>query len=206
MNITVATYLRRIWDAPRRTCVANHLPPPPSRAAIAAILKLQVYIELYNPTPSTDYHALWQQSMIWAVSEHGLSLFAASVLAVRPFFTYLSSSLSTLSSRGSDKNASWGGHRDSSRASASSGAPLHNSWPRPLTFGGGGGEPGTRQASLARGRDVELESRRQSHASTVSGIGSLTKEARYSRVEEVGERSPRLIREDKEILEAGEMV
>lgn len=60
-----------------------------TRAAAAAVGKLSIFIKAYHPTPSTDYQALWFQGSMWAVAEHGLSLFAASVLAVRPFFTYM---------------------------------------------------------------------------------------------------------------------
>lgn len=85
-------------------------------------MKLQVYIDFYHPTPSTDYVTLWYRSMIWAVSEHGLSLFAASVLAIRPFFTYVSKSWTTLSSSlygdASVKNTS--GRESSSRVSRGS--------------------------------------------------------------------------------------
>lgn len=88
-------------------------------------MKLLVYIEYYHPTPSTDFVTLWYQSMIWAVSEHGLSLFAASVLAIRPFFTYVSTSWTSLSSSlygdASVKNSS--GHGTSSRVSRGSAWP-----------------------------------------------------------------------------------
>jgi hypothetical protein len=62
-------------------------------------MKLQVYIDYYNATADTDLMKLWYQSMIWAVTEHGLSLFAASILAIRPFFTYIFKSYTAFSSR-----------------------------------------------------------------------------------------------------------
>lgn len=147
--------------------------------------------------------------MIWAICEHGASLFAASVLAVRPFFTYISSSLSTTLSSissSSDKNNSASGRRDSGRAS---GAPSFT-WPRPLLVvddeeagggggaaaagGGGGGKCGwSRHASVARSRDIELESRR---ASDASGL-STTKTA-YT-VTEFCESSQQLAQENKEV-------
>lgn len=74
------------------------LTKPYSRAAIAAIMKLQVYIKLFHATPTTDIEALWYESLIWAVCEHGLSLFAATIIAVRPFFTFLTKTLTSLSS------------------------------------------------------------------------------------------------------------
>lgn len=72
---------------------------------------------MFNPTPSTDYMDLWYESLIWAVTEHGLSLFAASVLAVRPFFTYLSKGISTLSTNLSATAIGTTGKRGSSRVS-----------------------------------------------------------------------------------------
>lgn len=62
-------------------------------------MKLKVYIDYYHPTPDTNFVTLWYQSMIWAITEHGLSLFAASVLAIRPFFTFVSQTYGTLSSK-----------------------------------------------------------------------------------------------------------
>lgn len=61
-------------------------------------MKLVVFIEWFNPTPTTDFVDLWYRSLIWAIAEHGLSLFAASVLAIRPFFAYISKSVVSLSS------------------------------------------------------------------------------------------------------------
>lgn len=62
-------------------------------------MKLRIYVDYYNPTPDTDFLTLWYQSMIWAVTEHGLSLFAASILAIRPFFTYILKSYTSFSSK-----------------------------------------------------------------------------------------------------------
>ncbi|KAF3771102.1 hypothetical protein M406DRAFT_326501 [Cryphonectria parasitica EP155] len=62
-------------------------------AVIAAGMKLHYYIIWYRPTPTTDFAAISLQTNIWAVTEHGLSLFAASILAIKPFFTYMSKSL-----------------------------------------------------------------------------------------------------------------
>lgn len=124
--------------------------------------------------------------MIWAVCEHGLSLFAASVLAIRPFFTYLSSSFTTLSSSlnrsGSDKNAS--GRRNSSRVSGSPSWPLS--------------PPEVRTTSAARG-DVELEARRESRADA-----SPTKAA-YT-MNGFSESSRKLIHESNETRGSGDIV
>lgn len=87
-------------------------------------MKLEVYIEYYHPTASTDYLVLWHQSMIWAVTEHGLSLFAASILAIRPFFTYLSTSYTSLSTKmTSRRSMSDATHGSSIRVSKSSNWP-----------------------------------------------------------------------------------
>lgn len=48
------------------------------------VFKLVVVVELYNPGPTTDYRELWGRGSTWSTVEHGLSLFAASVLAVGP--------------------------------------------------------------------------------------------------------------------------
>lgn len=80
-------------------------------------MKLKVYIDMFNPTPSTNYMDLWYESLIWAVTEHGLSLFAASVLAIRPFFTYVSKGISTLSTNLSATTLGTTGKRGSSRVS-----------------------------------------------------------------------------------------
>lgn len=91
-------------------------------------MKLQVYIDWYHPTADTDYTILWYRSMIWAVTEHGLSLFAASILAIRPFFTFISKSYTSFSSN--HGYGSSGGSRKSvlasvrtSRASNKTSAP-----------------------------------------------------------------------------------
>lgn len=76
-------------------------------AAAAAIMKLEVYVEAYNPTTTTDYVALWYRGVIWAFSEHGLSLFASSILALRPMTRYISRGFTALTSTlyGSSKSS-----------------------------------------------------------------------------------------------------
>lgn len=89
-------------------------------------MKLNVYIQYYNSTPDTDFVSLWWQSMIWAITEHGLSLFAASVLAIRPFFVFVSQSVGSLSSKlgyGSGSRKSVSGRGTSSRVSKVSATP-----------------------------------------------------------------------------------
>lgn len=70
-----------------------------SSAVVAAIMKLKIYIEFYNPGPDTKVIDLWYESMIWAVTEHGLSLFAATILAIRPFFTFAYKTYGSISSK-----------------------------------------------------------------------------------------------------------
>lgn len=60
-------------------------------------MKLQVYVEMYNSDASADYETFAYRSLIWAITEHGLSLFAASVLALRPILSFISESWTTLS-------------------------------------------------------------------------------------------------------------
>ncbi|ROW01203.1 hypothetical protein VSDG_02712 [Cytospora chrysosperma] len=67
-------------------------------AAAAAVMKLEVYVEAYHPTATTDYIALWYRGVIWAFSEHGLSLFASSILALRPITKYISRGFMALTS------------------------------------------------------------------------------------------------------------
>lgn len=68
-------------------------------------MKLRVVLTIFRTglTPT-----LWYEAQIWAVSEHGLSLFAAAVLAIRPIFAYVSSSIVSLSSTIRSKSVSAG--------------------------------------------------------------------------------------------------
>lgn len=66
-------------------------------AAAAAIMKLAVYVQLYNHPSDDTRHALEYQTQIWSVTEHGLSLFAASILALKPVYNYISKSWTRLS-------------------------------------------------------------------------------------------------------------
>lgn len=102
-------------------------------------MKLQVYVEIYHPTAETDMVALWYRAVIWAFTEHGLSLFASSILALRPLTKYVSQGWASLSSSlslyggGSTKNSSSTRGTQSSLSKASkpsdaaseSGAELH---------------------------------------------------------------------------------
>lgn len=89
-------------------------------------MKLRVYIALYNPTADTDFVTIWYESMIWAITEHGLSLFAASILATRPFFTFISHTYGSFSSKlgyGSGSRKSVSARGTSSRVSKGSNWP-----------------------------------------------------------------------------------
>lgn len=68
-------------------------------------MKLRVVLIIFRTglTPT-----LWYEAQIWAVSEHGLSLFAAAVLAIRPIFAYVSSSLTSLKGTIRSKSVSVG--------------------------------------------------------------------------------------------------
>lgn len=61
-------------------------------------MKLQIFVKLFHATSATEFERLWYQGLIWTVCEHGLSLFAASIIAIRPFFTFVSKSWTSLSS------------------------------------------------------------------------------------------------------------
>lgn len=81
------------------------------RAVVAAIMKLRLYIQYYNRTSDANVMNMWYESMIWAITEHGLSLFAASILAIRPFFSLVYKTYGSITSKlgygsGSDKSAS----------------------------------------------------------------------------------------------------
>lgn len=85
------------------------------RAAIATILRLLNYIEYFNPTPTTTLQHIWYTGVTWAVTEHGLSLFAASILALKPVVQVVSRSWSSLSSSlnsSNRKKASGSGESD----------------------------------------------------------------------------------------------
>ncbi|KAI3395112.1 hypothetical protein diail_1727, partial [Diaporthe ilicicola] len=66
-------------------------------AAIAAVMKLQVHYETYHPRDNNSV-TTWYLAMIWAITEHGLSIFASSVLALRPLARFVSQSWESLSS------------------------------------------------------------------------------------------------------------
>lgn len=59
-------------------------------------MKLRVVLLIFRTglTPK-----LWYEAQLWAISEHGLSLFAAAVLAIRPIFAYVSTKLAPLRSK-----------------------------------------------------------------------------------------------------------
>lgn len=49
-------------------------------------MKLIVVDQYFRARPAFDYRYLWQRGVKWGTVEHGLSIFAASVLAIRPIF------------------------------------------------------------------------------------------------------------------------
>lgn len=79
-------------------------------AAIATIMKLEVYVEIYHTTAPLDNVATWYRCVTWALTEHGLSLFAASILALRPLTKYVSKGWVSVS------NTLYGSSRNSKRS------------------------------------------------------------------------------------------
>lgn len=104
------------------------------RAAISTILRLRNYVEHFNPTPTTTKQHLWYTGVTWATTEHGLSLFAASILALKPVVQLVSRSWSSLSSSLSSSNrkmpsggsASGGGFKNSNWALTPEGTELRD--------------------------------------------------------------------------------
>lgn len=69
-----------------------------ARAAVTTMLRLRNYVEYFNPTSTTTMQHIWYTGVTWATTEHGLSLFAASILALKPVVHVVSRSWSSLSS------------------------------------------------------------------------------------------------------------
>lgn len=89
-------------------------------------MKLSLYIQYYNRTSDADIVNMWYKSMIWAITEHGLSLFAASILAIRPFFTLVYQTYGSITTKmgyGSGSSKSVSGTGASSRLSKVSHIP-----------------------------------------------------------------------------------
>lgn len=83
-------------------------------------MKLRLYIQYYNRTSDANVINMWYESMIWAITEHGLSLFAATILAIRPFFTLVYQTYGSITSKmgyGSGSSKSISGTGASSRLS-----------------------------------------------------------------------------------------
>lgn len=69
-------------------------------------MKLTVVLTIFHTGPT---QTTWYQTQLWALAEHGLSLFAAAVLAIRPIFAYVSSSIINLSTSIRRKSGSGSG-------------------------------------------------------------------------------------------------
>lgn len=85
-------------------------------------MKLQVHYETFHPRDN-DSVSTWYLAMIWAITEHGLSIFASSVLALRPLTRFVSRGWASISSTlygGSSKDAKSSGQGTSSRVSKKS--------------------------------------------------------------------------------------
>lgn len=72
---------------------------------VTAILRLQTYVESYNPTPQSTMLQTWYTGVTWAMAEHGLSLFATSILALKPVVHLVSKSWTSLASSFSSFNS-----------------------------------------------------------------------------------------------------
>ncbi|POS71514.1 hypothetical protein DHEL01_v210097 [Diaporthe helianthi] len=88
-------------------------------AAVAAIMKLKVHYETFHPRDN-DSLTIWYSTMTWAFIEHGLSIFASSVLALRPLARMVSKRWQSISSSfygGGSRGAKSSGGGTSSRVS-----------------------------------------------------------------------------------------
>jgi hypothetical protein len=82
-------------------------------AAGATIVKLTYIIRVWNPAePPTDLGDMWSNIGISTVVEHGASIFACSVLALRPLLQKAAKTFSGIyaSSKNSDSKASKSGN------------------------------------------------------------------------------------------------
>lgn len=104
--------------------VSNKIPC--HSAAIAAVMKLQVHYETFHPRDNSSL-STWYLAMIWAITEHGLSIFASSVLALRPLARFVSRGWASISSSlgGSSKDAK------SSGQGQSTGVSKRSNWSEP---------------------------------------------------------------------------
>jgi hypothetical protein len=67
-------------------------------AAVATMVKMKYIIHAWNQVgPVTVAGDLWAELEIWTVTEHGSSVFACSVLALRPLISNAAKRLSSLS-------------------------------------------------------------------------------------------------------------
>ena len=85
-------------------------------------MKLQVHHEQFHPRDNNSV-STWYLAMIWAITEHGLSIFASSVLALRPLARFVSKGWASISSNlygGSSKDAKSSGQGTSTRVSKKS--------------------------------------------------------------------------------------
>lgn len=127
-------------------------------------MKLRLYIQYYNRTSDANVVNMWYESMIWAITEHGLSLFAASILAIRPFFSLVYKTYGSITTKlgyGSGSNKSASGTGASTRFSKLSHVPSSH---KSTELGGVSNRPEFDQRS---DYDVELglgQSKRNEHS------------------------------------------
>lgn len=63
---------------------------------VATVFRLLVFVEYFNSTPPTFTAHFWYTNGTWASTEHGLSLFASSILALKPVVHLVSKSWTNL--------------------------------------------------------------------------------------------------------------
>lgn len=102
-------------------------------STVAAVLKLAVIVQVFHIPATGKYQDLWHRAVVWSVCEHGLSLFAASILALRPLYHPLTKGWSSLSGTvsqlyGSSRRDSWMSRPPSSGATTMTTPTRKYSW------------------------------------------------------------------------------
>lgn len=91
-------------------------------ATVAAAMKLKIIYDGSHSQSHTAYLARGYQAMIWSTVEHGLSIFASSLLALRPLMRLVphgwTALLSTFHNRGSMRPSGQGSSRQTPKKSS----------------------------------------------------------------------------------------
>jgi hypothetical protein len=80
-------------------------------------VKLACIVRAWNEGSVADVNDLWSEIGLWSVTEHGMSIFACAVLALRPLLQNAAKMLSTAS--GSSRRSSKGSKSTDTRDSKS---------------------------------------------------------------------------------------